>query len=78
MVRIDLNAIHRSDKERNKVHNQVEATYSVFEIAGEKYVQLDTYGEADRKTPSRASQIIQIDKNTAKYLVDLLKREFDI
>lgn len=54
------------------------ATYSTFDSYGEHYVQIDTYGRSDREQPGKISQSIQLDKEMASYLVDLLKREFDL
>lgn len=66
------------EKERNQVHNNVHATYTVFEERGEKYFQIDTYGREERKMPGKTSQTIQINREAAEYLVDLLKREFNL
>lgn len=45
---------------------------------GEKYVQIDTYGRIDRENPEKISQSIQFDKETATFLVNLLKEEFEL
>lgn len=66
------------DKERNAVHENVIATYSVFDINGKKYFQIDTYGRSSRKYQDKISQSIQFDIETAKYLIQLLKKEFDV
>ena len=64
---------------RNKIiHDKVYTTYTVFDAAGNRYVQIDTYGKIDRENPEKISQSIQFDKQTAEFLVDLLKKEFDI
>ncbi|MCR4759243.1 MAG: methionyl-tRNA formyltransferase [Oscillospiraceae bacterium] len=62
----------REDKERNSVHTEVRATYTVFEEDGKKYFQLDTYGKATRQQPEKISQSLQLDQETAKYLIKLL------
>lgn len=54
------------------------ATYSVFEEDGKKYVQIDTYGRSERVIPEKISQSIQIDRESAKFLVKLLVNEFDL
>ena len=57
----------------------VTATYTVFDtVDGEHYVQIDTYGKNDRAIPEKISQSIQFDKESAKFLVDLLSKEFDL
>ena len=78
MARIDLNSIQRIDKERNMVHEKVDASYSIFEKDGKKYVQIDTYGKAERDIPGKISQSIQLDKNSAVFLIELLKHEFSL
>lgn len=78
MAQINLNSIKRIEKQRNVVHDEVYSTYSVFEINGERYVQLDTYGRVGRENPEKLSQTIQLNRGTAKFLVDLPSREFDM
>ena len=60
------------------IHDKVYTTYTVFDAAGNRYVQIDTYGKIDRENPEKISQSIQFDKQTAEFFVDLLKKEFDI
>ena len=78
MAQINLNNIKRIEKQRNVVHDEVYSTYSVFEINGERYVQLDTYGRVGRENPEKLSQTIQLNRETAKFLVELLSREFEL
>lgn len=78
MAQIDIKSIEKLPKERNTVHEKVYATYSTFDNYGDHYVQIDTYGRSDREQPGKISQSIQIDRETAAYLVDLLKREFEL
>lgn len=79
MARINIDTIRKNDKDRNTVHTPVTATYTVFDtVDGEHYVQIDTYGKSDRALPEKISQSIQIDRESAKFLVDLLKKEFDL
>ena len=78
MAQISLESCKRIEKRRNTVQDKVHTTYTTFEIDGEKYVQLDTYGRIDRETPDKSSQTIQLDRETAEFLVQLLKKEFDL
>lgn len=78
MAQINLNSIKRIEKQRNTVHDEVYSTYSVFELDGERYVQLDTYGRVGRENPEKLSQTIQLNRETAKFLVELLSSEFDL
>lgn len=78
MAQINREHIKRIDKQRNTVHDKVYTTYTVFEIGGEKYVQLDTYGRVGRENPEKLSQSIQFDRETAQFLVDCFAQEFGI
>ena len=57
--------------------DRVNATYTVFEKDGKKYLQIDTYGRIERENPEKISQSIQLDKETARFLTDLIETEFD-
>lgn len=78
MARIDLDSIQRIEKEKNSIHAKVKATYTVFHYAEEKYVQIDTYGKSDREMPEKISQSFQLDEESARFLVKLLIKEFDL
>lgn len=78
MAQIDINNLQRVNKERNTIHDEVYATYTVFESNGEKYLQIDTYGKAERMNPEKISQSFQLNREVAAYLVNLLIKEFDL
>lgn len=78
MAQISLERIKKIEKYRNTVHDKVYTTYTVFEMNGKKYVQFDMYGRIVRENPEKISQTIQLDKETAQYLVNILCKEFDI
>lgn len=78
MAKVDIRKITKLDKERNTIQEEVDATYTVFEKCGEKYFQIDTYGRSDRIETEKASQIIQLDIDSAKALIRLLLDEFSI
>jgi len=68
--------LKKINKSKNAVHRQTKATYSVFiDTNGQRYFQLDTYGSTEREFPEKISQSIQLDKETAKYLIQLLRKE---
>lgn len=77
MAQLDLNNIKKLDKARNSLHEKVYTTYTCFEQNGDKYVQIDTYGKSDRDMPGKISQSVQLDRETAKFLVELLNKEFE-
>lgn len=78
MAQISLKSIQKIEKYRNTIHEKVHTTYTVFEKDGEKYVQLDTYGRIDRENPEKISQSFQIDRETAKFLIDIFSKEFKL
>ena len=78
MAQISLESIKKIEKHRNTIHDKAHTTYTVFEISGKKYVQFDMYGRVERENPEKISQTIQLDKETAQHLVNILCSEFDI
>lgn len=68
-------------KELDKVSKQEPVhltTYSVYEIEGVKYFQLDTYGKSTRKKPDQSSQTIQLSEEDAIKLINVIKTEFGV
>ena len=76
MAKIVKERLKRIEKERNNVHQEVQATYSIFDKDGERYFQIDTYGKDDREMPEKISQSFQIDKEMASELINLLNVAF--
>lgn len=78
MARIDTNKMKKLEKERNIVHSEIEATYTIFNDSGHKYFQIDTYGKPGRVNPGKCSQSLQFNYESAKFLVDLLCKEYNL
>lgn len=78
MAQIDIRNLTKVNKERNTVHDQVYATYTVFNNNGEKYLQIDTYGKPARENPEKISQSFQFSREVATYLANLLIEEFEL
>lgn len=78
MALIKVNELKKMDKTRNNVHKVAHGTYTVFLEGGNKYFQLDTYGSENREMTEKISQSIQFDSETARFLVNLLVKEFNI
>lgn len=78
MALITKRNFSRINKERNMVHESIEATYCVFSKGENKYFQIDTYGSAGRQLKSKISQSIQVDREMAIELIELMKKEFNI
>jgi hypothetical protein len=57
--------------------SQVVGLVKVFEIPeGGRVIQIDTNGSEDRKNPGKQSQTIQIGRESARELFDVLKRTY--
>lgn len=78
MAQIDIGNLTKVNKERNSIHDQVYATYTVFDNNGEKYLQIDTYGKAVRENPEKISQSFQFNREAASYLANLVIEEFGL
>ena len=76
MASINWSQIEKLEKQRHTIHEEVDASYSIFEKNGSKYFQIDTYGSSNRTLTNKVSQSIQLDQNSVKELVALLKKEF--
>jgi hypothetical protein len=58
--------------------SQVVALVKIFEPSGgSPIVQIDTNGSADRANPGKQSQTIQLGREAARELFDILKRTYD-
>jgi hypothetical protein len=57
-------------------HTEVSATVALVEADGEKYIQIDTYGSADREIPGKISQSLRISKEAWHELVAIAARHF--
>ncbi len=77
MAQIDISTLKRIEKNRYVIQEKVYATYSSFNDCGEHYLQIDTYGRSNREMPDKLSQSIQLDKETAFFIYNLLKKEFE-
>jgi len=62
--------------ERNSLHREIGATYSVFGPDDKKILQIDTFGTDDRQIPGKKSQTIQLDEMGAKELYLIMKKHF--
>jgi hypothetical protein len=78
MALVSKDNLVRITKERVSVHKPARAVYLVFDLEGEKFLQIDTFGSEDRIYHEKCSQSVQFDKEMAVFLVNLLKKEFNI
>ena len=75
MALITIDSISRQDKDKYRIHEIIEGSYTFFEIDGRKFLQIETYGSKNRKTLNKQSQVIQIDQDTALFLFDQFLHE---
>jgi len=68
--------LERKQMDRNSLHDEVEASYSVFAWDDRRLLQIDTYVRADRELPGKKSQTIQIDRDAAEQLFRILRDGF--
>ena len=72
-----LKSFKELKKERNSLHSDAESTYTVFsDDAGNRYLQIDTYGSKERKLIGKVSQSIQLDQRGAYALRALIDKAF--
>lgn len=71
-----VSSLERIRKDRQTVHKPTRCLSSVFEEAGKRYLQLDTYGSDDREHPEKVSQSLQFDEQAASQLLKLIRDTF--
>lgn len=62
----------------SRLQTEAESTYNILVKNGKKYIQINTYGSKERVHTNVVSQTIQIDEQTAKQLLDIIKSEFSL
>ena len=70
--------LNRITLERDTKHSEVDdCTYSIVEDEdGNKSLQIDTYGSANRKMPGKKSQSIRFSPQALEQLRRILSQEF--
>ena len=71
-----IRAFEEKRRDRQSIHDAIDATYAIFERDGRTFVQIDTYGRAEREMPGKISQSLQFDEKSARELFDILKDAF--
>jgi hypothetical protein len=64
------------DLVRSTSHTEVEATVSLIEADGEKFLQIDTYGSKGRAMPGKVSQSLRISQRAFEDLKKLASKHF--
>jgi hypothetical protein len=68
-----IKSFEHKSMDRNSVHDRIDATYTTFERDGRKFIQVDSYGRAEREMPGKTSQTFQLDEKSARELFDILR-----
>ncbi len=68
--------IEIDSKDRQSIHKPVECRAFVINEAGEKYIQIDTYGSEGRQEVGKASQTIQFSREAAKQLKTIIENTY--
>ena len=70
MAKVNILDSFEFKEDIEKLHEIVESNSFCFEVNGELYLQINTYGSKDRKFKNKCSQTIQVKIND---LIDLQK-----
>jgi hypothetical protein len=62
--------------QRSTLHDEIEAKYAVFQKDGQGFVQINTYGRSTRDIPGKVSQSLQMDRQGAEQLIEILRKAF--
>ena len=68
--------MERSTLDKNSAHTEVDATFSIVESNGEKFLQIDTYGSKQRQIPGKKSQSIRFSIEAIEQLKEIIDSEF--
>jgi len=71
-----IKSFEHKSMDRNSIHDGIGATYSTFERDGRRFIQVDSYGRAEREIPGKKSQSFQLDQKSARELFDILRDTF--
>jgi hypothetical protein len=71
-----IREFRRIHKESNRLHEPVACGWTLLEINGATFVQLDTYGSNERQDVGTVSQSIQLDERGAAELLRILRQAF--
>ena len=71
-----VRSFEAKELDRASRHSEVEATISLVEDGGEKFIQIDTYGSKDRAMPGKVSQSLRLSKSAFEQLQTLGGKHF--
>lgn len=68
--------LEQADGEGARAHGEVTAQVKLVEVAGEKFIQVDTYGSPYRQEVGKQSQSVRLSKAAFDQLVGLGNKHF--
>jgi hypothetical protein len=71
-----ITEFHKIAGEGRRHPTEVDCGYRAFKIGEATYLNLETYGSAERKLTGKTSQSFQLDEQGAAYLMGILRRRF--
>ena len=73
-----IGTIRQSERDRKvtRLHDLTDCEYSVYEVEGRTFLQLDTLGSKERQDKGQPSQILQLDEEIARQLLSVLRSAF--
>jgi hypothetical protein len=61
---------------RDTKHTECTGKLRAVESGGEKFIQLDTYGSADREMPGKVSQSLRLSENAVQQIIQMAAKHF--
>ena len=68
--------LDKTAKERQSVHGETECAYSIYSVGDETFIQLDTFGSAERKLQGKVSQSLQLSREASLQLKAIIEEAF--
>jgi hypothetical protein len=69
--------IESRQKDIRTVHNTTTCTFSLYtNDAGDRFVQLDTYGSEDREVGGKVKQTLQFNEESAARLMEIFREVY--
>ena len=72
-----IREFRKGEQTHGQTHpTDVECVWWVFESEMGRLLQLDTFGSSERRNPGQQSQTLQLDRDRAEELVEILTQQF--
>lgn len=61
---------------RETKHSECAGKLRAIETGGEKFIQIDTYGSAEREIPGKISQSLRLSESAVQQIIRMAARHF--